>query len=87
MGPGSAHTAGMGDEPVNAGRWHEGSYGSPLESLQDHFAKHGAEVGATDAAQFLRKAEAFALNIKNGRYIDLAPDERIVSFGARQGEC
>jgi len=106
MGPGSAHTPGIGDEPVNTGRWHEGSYGSPLESLQDHFAKHGAEVGATDAAQYLRKAEAFALNlrgaqrspiegftkgvvryVKNGRYIDLAPDQRIVSFGARLGEC
>ena len=82
--------------------WHEGSYDSPSESFQEHFARHGAEVGAKDVAQYLRKASAFAQNlkgaqkfptegategviryIKKGQYIDLAPDGRIVSFGAR----
>ena len=82
--------------------WHEGSYDSPSESFQEHFAKHGAEVGAKDAAQYLRKAEELARRtsgaqkfpieghtagviryVKNGRYIDIAPDGRIVSFGAR----
>jgi hypothetical protein len=57
------------DDLEEAGRWHEGSYGSPSESLQDHFAKHGAE----GAVRY----------VKNGRYIDIAPDGRILSFGAR----
>jgi hypothetical protein len=102
MGPGGSQASGAGDDAVTTGRWHEGSYGSPLASLQDHFARHGAEVGAVDAAQYLRKAEAFAQNlrgaqrspiegftegvvryVKHGRYIDLAPDGRIVSFGVR----
>ncbi|WP_245814757.1 hypothetical protein [Cystobacter ferrugineus] len=83
-------------------RWHEGSYDSPLDSLQEHFAKHGAEVGAKDVSQYLRKARGFRQNlkgaqkfpiegategvvryVKKGNYIDLAPDGRIVSFGAR----
>jgi hypothetical protein len=87
---------------VNTGRWHQGSFSSPEASLQAHFQKHGAAVGARDAAQYLRKAEGFAQNlrgaerfpvdgftegvvryVKNGRYIDLAADGRIVSFGAR----
>ncbi|WP_395851841.1 hypothetical protein [Cystobacter fuscus] len=82
--------------------WHEGSYDSPSESFQEHFAKHGAEVGAKDAAQYLRKAEELSRRtsgaqkfsieghtkgviryVKNGRYIDIAPDGRIVFFGAR----
>jgi hypothetical protein len=105
MGPGGGAPPRQGspmeEEPPHR-RWHEGSYGSPLESLHDHFARHGAEVGASDAAEYLRKAEAFAQNlrgaqrfpiegftegvvryVKSGRYIDLAPDGRIVSFGAR----
>ena len=70
--------------------------------LQWHFNKHGAEVGAQDVEQYVRKAEAFKQNlrgansypvygevpgvkryVKNGKYIDLAPDGSIVSFGAR----
>lgn len=64
--------------------------------------KHGQEVGAKNADQYLRKAEEFAKNlrgaqkykvdgavegvtryIKNGKYIDLAPDGTIISFGKR----
>lgn len=88
-------------EQINT-RWHEGSYDSPSKSLQAHFNKHGAEVDATGAAQYLRKALEFAQRlkgaqkfpvegatqgviryVKNGRYIDLAPDGRILSFGSR----
>ncbi|EPX60107.1 hypothetical protein D187_002193 [Cystobacter fuscus DSM 2262] len=102
----SSRTSGDGapkkDDLPELERWHEGSYDSPLDSLQKHFAKHGAEVGAKDVSQYLRKARGFAQNIKgaqkfpiegategviryvkSGKYIDLAPDGRIVSFGAR----
>ena len=34
------------------------------DSLADHFRKHGAEVGAKDIDQYLRKAEAFAQNLR-----------------------
>jgi hypothetical protein len=84
------------------GRWAAGSFDDAADSLASHFGKHGAEVGAKDAAQYLRKAEEFSRNlrgarsfpvegatqgvtryVKNGRYIDLAPDGSIISFGAR----
>jgi len=57
-------------------------------------------VGAEDVAQYIRKAEGFAQNLrgatksyvdgavegvirykKNGKYIDIAPDGTIISFG------
>lgn len=41
---------------------HEGSYSSAKESLLDHFSRHGAEVGARDVAEYLRRAEEFATN-------------------------
>lgn len=79
----------------------EGGFDSIIESINYHYEKHAKEVGATDAAQYLRKVIAFAQTAKkgvkptpvsgpvdgvkryrkNGRYIDLAPDGRIVSFG------
>ena len=81
--------------------WAKGSYDSPLDSLVDHFNRHGKQVGAEDAEQFLRKAMESRRTFtkgsrgtpvegatpgtrryrKNGRYIDLAPDKRIVSYG------
>ncbi|GAB7207164.1 hypothetical protein OS21_36600 [Dickeya oryzae] len=80
--------------------WHQGSFGSSEDSLQKHFEKHGKEVGASDAEQYLRKAEEFAKQLrgarkvtiagatenvtryyKNGKYIDIAGDDRIISFG------
>jgi hypothetical protein len=36
--------------------WHPGSYESSEESLIDHFKRHGKEVDAEDAGQYLRKA-------------------------------
>ena len=82
------------------GKWHQGSYNDRLSSLEEHFNKHGAEVGATSVLEYLRKAEGFKQNLrgatkshvsgntegvvrykKNGKYIDIAPDGSIISFG------
>jgi hypothetical protein len=87
--------------PPGGRPWGKGSRGSAEDSLASHFDKHGAAVGADDAQQYLRKAQAFAQRLrgkgtpvsghtagvrrysKNGRYVDLAPDGTIISFGAR----
>ncbi|VEW10161.1 Protein of uncharacterised function (DUF1557) [Moraxella caviae] len=85
---------------LNVGIWGKGSYNDSMASLQAHFNKHGAEVGAETIEQYLRKAEAFKQNLrgatkspvagetngvirykKNGKYIDIAPDGSIISFG------
>ncbi len=39
--------------------WSKGSYSSPEESLYEHYDKHGAEVGAKNKEDYLRKAAAF----------------------------
>lgn len=81
-------------------KWNSGSFDSADDSLEYHYNKHGAEVGATSKEQYYRKAEEFSKNLKgatkknvsgytegvvryykNGKYIDLAPDGSIVSFG------
>jgi hypothetical protein len=51
----------------NTGRWSKGGFDSAVDSLNYHYTKHGAEVGAVDAAQYLRKAEAFAQNLKGAK--------------------
>lgn len=70
------------------------------ESLIYHFKTHGAQVGAADIDQYVRKADAFKQNLKgakksypsegtagavrytkNGKYIILGPDGKILSFG------
>ncbi|EUJ24208.1 hypothetical protein [Listeria cornellensis] len=86
---------------LSSSSWNKGSFKSPTDSLENHFKKHGTEVGAKDADQYLRKAEEFAKTAKkrstkspvkgavdgvirykkDGKYIDLAPDGSIVSFG------
>jgi hypothetical protein len=87
---------------ASIGNWNQGSFGQVEDSLQWHFEKHGNEVGAESAEQYLRKVEAFKQNlrgansypvdgvvpgviryVKNGKYIDLAPDGTVVSFGKR----
>ncbi|WP_207657832.1 hypothetical protein, partial [Lachnotalea glycerini] len=92
---------GGSEASLDTGKWNKGSFESPEKSLRKHFNKHGAEVGAKDPQQYLRKAEEFARNLKgarkaydipgetpnitryykNGKYIDLAPDGTIISFG------
>lgn len=49
---------------IRTGKWGKGSFDSASGSLTEHFAKHGAEVGAKDIDQYLRKAEAFAQNLR-----------------------
>lgn len=49
---------------IRTGKWGKGSFETAAESLEAHFAKHGAEVGAKDIDQYLRKAEAFAQNLR-----------------------
>jgi len=82
------------------GSWGKGSFDSVDDSIAYHFLKHGKAVDAADVAQYLRKAQHFASNLKgttrspvsgavegvirykkNGRYIDIAPDGTIISFG------
>jgi hypothetical protein len=86
-------------ENINSS-WHQGSFDSPEESLNYHFEKHGADVGAESETDYFRKAEAFRSNLrgaqkssvegitdgvtryaKNGKFIDIASDGRIISFG------
>ena len=50
--------------PIRTGRWGKGSFATAAESLEYHFAEHGAEVGATNVDQYLRKAEGFAQNLR-----------------------
>lgn len=81
--------------------WNKGSFDSSEESLDYHYKKHGAEVGASNKEEYIRKAEEFAKTArknstkskvsgevegvirykKNGKYIDIAPDGSIISFG------
>jgi hypothetical protein len=39
--------------------WSKGSFNSPDDSLSDHFAKHGKEVGANSVNEYLEQAEIF----------------------------
>ncbi|MBE6111803.1 MAG: hypothetical protein E7195_02130 [Peptococcaceae bacterium] len=80
--------------------WSNGTFDSVDESLIYHFKTHGAQVGAADIDQYVRKADAFKQNLKgakksypsegtagavrytkNGKYIILGPDGKILSFG------
>ena len=81
-------------------KWGKGTFDSVEESLKQHFRKHGAEVGAKDINQYVRKADAFRGNLKgaqkaypkkgtpgairytkNGKYIIIGPDGKILSYG------
>lgn len=67
-GGSSDGTSGSGgtSSSMNTGGWGKGSYGSAADSLSAHFAKHGGEVGAKTAEDYLRKAEA-AMRQRKGR--------------------
>jgi len=85
---------------ANRAVWGKGTFESVDESLMYHFRIHGAQVGAMDIEQYVRKAEGFKTNLKgakksypkegtpgairytkNGKYIILSPDGKILSFG------
>jgi hypothetical protein len=61
------HNKAMPLRPIRTGKWGKGSYGSPEESLLEHFKKHGRQVGADDVDQYLRKAEGFAQNLRGAK--------------------
>lgn len=83
------------------GEWGNGKFDNATDNIQDHFEKHGDEVGASSVEQYMRKAQEFARTVKkgvspspvpgttrdvlryrkNGKYIDLAPNGSIISFG------
>ena len=48
-------------------KWNKGSFESSADSLDKHYAKHGSEVGANDADQYLRKAIEFSKNLKGAQ--------------------
>lgn len=92
---------GLLNSPVS--EWHKGSLDFPAMSLVSHYKKHGKEVKASSAADYLNKAIEYRRTAKkgvkpsnvsgvvagvkrykkNGKYIDLAPDNRIISFGTQ----
>jgi hypothetical protein len=47
--------------------WHPGTYASAEESFMAHFEKHGEEVEASTAEQYLNKAKGFASNVMGGK--------------------
>ena len=47
-------------------KWSKGSFDTLEDSFAKHFDKHGAEVGARDLLQYLRKADAFASDLARG---------------------
>ena len=79
------------------GSWSKGTFATRAGSIAYHFDKHGGEVGAKNAWQYLRKAEGFSKNLKGatkkdlgdgvtryykkGRYIDINKDKKILSYG------
>jgi hypothetical protein len=79
------------------GSWGAGTFETVARSIRYHFAEHGAEVGASNVWQYLRKAEAFARNlrgasrtqlengatrfVKNGKYVIKDSSGKIISYG------
>lgn len=80
------------------GAWSKGTFNKVSDSISHHFAKHGFEVGAENLVQYMRKAAAFASNLrgaqrtqleggltrytKNGYYVIKDQAGKIISFGA-----
>jgi hypothetical protein len=48
----------------NIGSWGKGGFATAEESAIKHFGKHGAQVGAKDVDQYIRKAEEFKRNLR-----------------------
>jgi len=53
------------------GAWGRGSFETISKSIKYHYAEHGAEVGAGNVVQYMRKASTFAANLKGARRISL----------------
>lgn len=52
---------------ISKEKWGRGSFDSVEDSLEYHFKEHGAEVGATDIDQYVRKAEGFSQNLRGAK--------------------
>jgi len=94
--PGGGRIA-MSEAKNLVGSWSKGTFATRAASIGYHFEKHGAEVGAKNAWQYMRKAESFSKHLKGatkkdlgdgvtrfskkGRYIDLNKDKKILSYG------
>jgi hypothetical protein len=48
-----------------------GTYRTVAALIKAHFLEHGAEVGARNIGQYMRKATAFARNLRRARVIEL----------------
>jgi len=59
----------MKEAKTLVGGWAKGSFKKVSESLDYHFKEHGFEVGAENLVQYMRKAAAFASNLKGARKI------------------
>ena len=74
---------GESEEPEIAAlteRWAARNSPDAAAAAASHFAKHGAEVGAEDLLQYLRKADAFASNTKGARVIDRLADDGTIKY-------
>jgi len=99
LGPagGPARTT-LAEAKVLVGAWGKGTFPTLAKTIGYHFEKHGAEVGAKNVLQYMRKAFEFGRNTKGatktflengatryekaGRYIIKDADGKIISFGA-----
>lgn len=52
-----------GGGSIQTGRWTQLGPNGAVRDLLYHFERHGADVGARDVAQYLRKAEEFSRNL------------------------
>ena len=64
-------TIGMTEAKGLVGAWSKGSFVTKAESIAYHFDKHGGEVGAKNAWQYMRKAESFSKHLKGATTKDL----------------
>ena len=74
---------GESEEPEAASlmeRWAARSFPSGEASAADHFLEHGAEVGAKDLLQYLRKADAFASRLQNSQVIDRLGQDGTIKY-------
>ncbi len=53
------------------GGWASGTFKTISGSIKYHFSQHGAQVGAKNVGEYLRKAEAFSRNLRGARRSDL----------------
>ena len=96
-GRGGAGSITLSEAKSLVGGWTQATFDSVGKSIAYHFEEHGAEVGAGNIWQYLRKAEGFMNNLKGaakkvlddgkvryekkGYYIILDDAKKIVSYG------